>query len=89
MDEISIFIVSCIFIVLLLSGIAGIGYMIEDRPVICTIDNKVIFKGRSACINIESSRAAIKVYTSRGLLCMIPDRDYVSNNVKLFNKGDK
>lgn len=58
-------------------------YHIDNVPVRCFVDDKLVFDGRSACIDVESSGSTTKVSISGGLMCIWPKEYYVSNNVRL------
>ena len=56
---------------------------VQNVPVKCWVDDKLVFDGRSACIDVGSSGANTNVMVKGGWYCQFPIAHYVSKNVKL------
>lgn len=64
-------------------GVSAIDYWVDNIPTKCWVEGKLVFDGRSACVNVKTSGASTTVVVKTGFLCMFPAEYYVSNDVKL------
>lgn len=74
-----------VFVVLvtLFTVINGLAYMVNNVPVKVLAGEKIIYQGRSACVDIRTGGAATQVTIKGGLFCMLPKEYYVGNDVKV------
>ena len=77
---------------ILLAGVIGIctipPYLIGKVPLKVYVDDKVVYTGRSACVDVQTAGAITRVDVSDSFLCLLPTAYYVSNNVKIENLGE-
>jgi len=55
----------------------------DNVPVKCFVNDKLVYDGKSAGINIDTSGANTTVCVKGGFLYFFPQKYYVSPNVKL------
>lgn len=63
--------------------IISISYHVNNVPIKCWVDDKLIYDGRSACIDVQSGGRTTIVNIKGGWYCQFPKAHYVSDNVKL------
>lgn len=51
-------------------------------PIEIKVDNKIVYSGSAACVDVISSGATTRVDIDGGFLCLFPIKYYVSNNVQ-------
>lgn len=56
---------------------------IENVPLKVSVDDKLIYEGRSACVDVSSSGNTTNVTISGGWYCLFPKEKYTSKNVKV------
>lgn len=64
-------------------GIAALRYRIDQVPVRVYVEDKLVYSGRSACVDVKSTGATTRVDVLGGPYCLLPKAYYVSQDVRL------
>lgn len=78
-------IVICFVIVIgtMIIAVRYIDIFIDNVPIVVTVDNKIVFEGKSYLCMVESTGDTTKVTIHNGFLGLLPKAYYVSDNVKV------
>lgn len=55
--------------------------IIDVVPITATVDNKIVYQGKSACITVSSGGRTTTLTVLGGFMCFFPQKEYVSENV--------
>ncbi len=57
--------------------------VVNTVPVRAYVDGILIYEGKSGCINVSSAGRTTALTVNGGFLCFYPQKEYVSDNVKV------
>jgi hypothetical protein len=69
-------------ILIIIVIVSAINYSIQDVPMVVKQNKKIIYEGRSACVNVISTGDTTRVDVKGGFLCLFPKAYYVGKNIE-------